>query len=116
MDRVNGDHFIKIVIWQELSLRRGYLPPLGATWFLYRVMLRFSSVPGSQPMEGNVSDVRHTSFGLPHPRDVDVPRDMDDRTSFPTPGEVIGQVARVVAVCLVLALLARVLVAFTGMQ
>jgi hypothetical protein len=41
---------------------------------------------------------------------------LDDRASYPTPGVVIGQIGRSVAVCLGLGLLARVIVAFTGMQ
>jgi hypothetical protein len=41
---------------------------------------------------------------------------MEEHDPFPTPGEIIGQMARVIAVCLMLGLLARVLVAFTGMQ
>jgi hypothetical protein len=63
-----------------------------------------------------VSDVRDSSFGLPHPHEADLASHSDDRASYPTPGMIIGQIARVIAVCLVLGLLARVLVAFTGMQ
>jgi hypothetical protein len=70
----------------------------------------------SQPMECAVSDVRHTSFGSPHPQEADLPLRMEDRASYPRPGEIVGQIARIVTVCLGLGLLARVLVAFTGMQ
>ncbi len=63
-----------------------------------------------------MSDVRDSSFGFPHPQEADLPLHVDDRASCPTPGMIIGQIARVVAVCLVLGLLARVLVSFTGMQ
>jgi hypothetical protein len=63
-----------------------------------------------------VSDVRHSSFGSPHPEETDLPLHMEDRASYPKPGEAVGQIARVIAVCLGLGLLARVLVAFTGMQ
>jgi hypothetical protein len=70
----------------------------------------------SQPMERDVSDARHSSFGLPYPHEADGSLFMEDRASYPKVGEVVGQIARVIAVCLVLGLLARVLVAFTGMQ
>ena len=63
-----------------------------------------------------MSDVRHSSFGLPHPEAADLPSPPDDRAAYPTPAMIIGQIARVVAVCLVLGLLARVLVSFTGIQ
>jgi hypothetical protein len=66
-------------------------------------------------MECDVSDARHGSFGSPHPRDTEVPLRMEERDTHPTPGEIIGQIARVITVCLGLGLLARVLVAFTGM-
>jgi hypothetical protein len=41
---------------------------------------------------------------------------MEAGRSFPTPGEILGQIARVIAVCLGLGLLARVVVAIIGMQ
>ncbi|HVC62739.1 MAG TPA: hypothetical protein VND19_20545 [Acetobacteraceae bacterium] len=63
-----------------------------------------------------MSDVRRNSYGSPQPQEAEIPLCMEDRESFPTPGEIIGQIARVIVVCLGLGLLARVLVAFTGMQ
>jgi hypothetical protein len=69
-----------------------------------------------EAMECDVSDVRNSSFGSPHPRDTEIPLRMEERDADPTPGEIIGQIARVIAVSLGLDLLARVLVAFTGMQ
>jgi hypothetical protein len=69
-----------------------------------------------------VSDLSRSSFGLPQPqgdgspRSAESPLYTEDRATYPTPGEVIGQIARVIAVCLGLGLLARVLVAFTGIQ
>ncbi len=63
-----------------------------------------------------MSDVRHTSFDSPHPDDAVIPLGMEESDSCPTPGEIVSQIARVIAVCLGLGLLARVLVAFTGMQ
>ena len=63
-----------------------------------------------------MSDARHSSFGLPHADEADGSLREEDRAAFPTPGEITGQIARVIAVCLGLGLLARVLVAFTGMQ
>jgi hypothetical protein len=69
-----------------------------------------------EAMECDVSDVRHSSYGSPHPRDTEVPLGIEERNTYPTPGEIIGQIARVIAVCLGLGLLARVLVAFTGMH
>lgn len=67
-------------------------------------------------MECDVDNVRHSSFGSPHPGDAETPLYLDDGASYPRAGEIIGQIARVIAVCLGLGLLARVLVAFTGMQ
>lgn len=61
-------------------------------------------------------NVRHSSFGSPHPHDVELPLSVDEQNPYPRPGEIIGQIARVIAVCLGLGLLARVLVAFTGIQ
>jgi hypothetical protein len=66
--------------------------------------------------EGDVDHVRQSQFGSPQRQESDAPLNMEDRASCPTPGEVIGQIGRVIAVCLGLGLLARVLVAFTGMQ
>ncbi|MGA3398466.1 MAG: hypothetical protein ABSC95_04540 [Acetobacteraceae bacterium] len=63
-----------------------------------------------------MSDVPHSSFGSPHPQDTEIPLRMEERSSYPTPGEIISQITRVVAVCLGLGLLARVLVAFVGMH
>jgi hypothetical protein len=63
-----------------------------------------------------VRSVRHNSFGLPHPQDTETTLHMEERASYPTPSEIVGQIARVIAVCLGLGLLARVLIAFTGMQ
>jgi hypothetical protein len=65
-------------------------------------------------MEWDVGDVRHSSFGSPHPQETELPLSIDDTDGYPTPGEIIGQIARVIAVCLVLGLLARVLVTFIG--
>jgi hypothetical protein len=87
----------------------------GSTWHLYRVMLTFPAF-SSQPMECVVSDVRHTSFGSPHPQAADLRFRMEDRASYPTPGAIIGQIARIITVCLGLGVVARVLVAFTGTQ
>jgi hypothetical protein len=70
----------------------------------------------SQPMECAVSDVRPSSYGLPQPQEADLPLGWEDRTSHPRPTEIIGQITRTIAVCLGLGLLARVLVAFTGMH
>ena len=67
-------------------------------------------------MECDVSDSRHSSYGLPHPQGADSPLHIDDHANYPRPGEVIGQIARVISVCLALGLLARVVVALTGMQ
>lgn len=67
-------------------------------------------------MECDVSDIRHSSYGSPHPQEAESPLRMEDRASYPTPGEIIGQIASVIAVCLGLGLLARVLVNFAGMQ
>jgi len=67
-------------------------------------------------MECDVSDVRHSSYGSPHSQEAEPPLRMENCDSFPTPGEIIGQIARVIAVCLALGLLARVLVGFVGMQ
>jgi hypothetical protein len=64
----------------------------------------------------DVGEFRHTSYGSPHPHDAEIPADMDHRASWPTQGEVFGQIARVIVVCLGLGLLARVLVAFTGIH
>ncbi len=63
-----------------------------------------------------MSDVRHSSYGVPQPQGAESPLYMEDRASYPTPGEVVSQIARVIAVCLGLGLLARVLIAFTGMH
>ena len=63
-----------------------------------------------------MSDISHSSFGAPHPQDTDESLPMDVGQSFPTPGEILGQIARVIAVCLGLGLLARVVVAVVGMQ
>jgi hypothetical protein len=63
-----------------------------------------------------VSDISHRSFGGPHPQDAEGSLRMEAGRSFPTPGEILGQIARVIAVCLGLGLLARVVVAIIGMQ
>jgi hypothetical protein len=63
-----------------------------------------------------VREVHHSSYGAPHPQDTEIPLGMEDHASFPTQGEIFGQIARVIVVCLGLGLLARVLVAFTGMH
>ena len=64
-----------------------------------------------------MDNVRQSSFGSPHPGDdTEAPLYLDDGASYPRPGEIIGQIARVISVCLGLGLLARVLVAFTGVQ
>jgi hypothetical protein len=66
-------------------------------------------------MECDMRGARHSSFGSPYPHDTEAPLYMEERASYPTPGEIVGQITRVIAVCLGLGLLARVLVAFTGM-
>jgi hypothetical protein len=91
------------------------MPAVGVAWLLYGAM----GMSGGEiiaAMERDVSEVRHTSYGSPHPQDTEIPVGIDDQPSWPTQGEVFGQIGRVIAVCLGLGLLARVLVAFTGMQ
>jgi hypothetical protein len=92
-----------------------YTPVAGAAWLLYRAIPHIRGVL-IQAMERAMSDVRRTSFGSVHPQDTEIPRRMDDLTYCPTPGEIFGQISRVIAACLVLGLLARVLVAFTGVH
>jgi hypothetical protein len=65
-------------------------------------------------MECVVNDVRFTSFGSPAPREPEVPFMLEDISTVPTPGKVISQIGRVVAICLGFGLLAHVLVAFVG--
>lgn len=66
--------------------------------------------------ECDVSDVRHSSYGSPHPQQGESPLLMEDCNTAPTPGEIIGQIGRTIAVCLGLGLIARVIVAFVGMH
>lgn len=72
--------------------------------------------PFNEAMECDVSDVRHSSFGSPQLQDTEIPLDIAETNPYPTPGEIIGQIARVIAVCLGLGLVARVLVTFIGAQ
>ena len=58
----------------------------------------------------------YSSYGSRHPQEVESPLPVEERASYPTPGEVIGQIARVIAVCLGLGVLARVFVAMLGVQ
>jgi hypothetical protein len=67
-------------------------------------------------MECDVRNFHYSSYGSPHPQEVESPLPVEDRASYPTPGEVVGQIARVIAVCLGLGVLARVLVAMLGVQ
>lgn len=61
-------------------------------------------------------EVHHSSYGAPYPQDSEIPLRMEDHASCPTQGEIFGQIARVIVVCLGLGLLARVLVVFTGVH
>ena len=55
-----------------------------------------------------------SSYGLPHTQDADIFLPPDEPHHDPTPAEICGQIARVIAVCLGLGLLARVLMVFIG--
>jgi hypothetical protein len=66
-----------------------------------------------------VCDVRnfhHGGFSLSHPQGAVSPLHLEDHACYPTLGKPIGQIARVIALCLVLGLPARVLVAVPGVQ
>ena len=64
----------------------------------------------------SVSRIRESTFGVPKAPDDDLPLCAKETTAYPTPGEIIGQIGLVVAICLGLGLLARVIVAFVGVQ
>jgi hypothetical protein len=100
---------------REVSICRRYARPGGTAWHLYRAA-RHIGATLIVAKECGVSDVRHSSYGSPHPDQADSPLLLEDLNTGPTPGEIIGQIGRVIAVCLGLGLLARVLIAFTGMQ
>lgn len=65
-------------------------------------------------MEVGVDRLPDTSYGSPQPQAEEASLYMEDRASYPTPGEVLGQIGRVIVVCLGLGLLARILVALVG--
>ena len=65
-------------------------------------------------MECDLSNVRRSSIGSPSPHEAAVPLLMEDLDSCQTPRQVIGEIGRVVAVCLSLGVLARALVAIVG--
>jgi hypothetical protein len=65
-------------------------------------------------MECVVERLRDTAFGSPGGEDADALLQVDDLQCFPTPGEIVSQIGLVIAVCLGLGLLARVLVAVVG--
>ena len=61
-----------------------------------------------------VDDFRHTSFGSPANHKPETRFLMEDISSYPTPGKVFADIGRVIAVCLALGVLARILVAIVG--
>ena len=64
-------------------------------------------------MECEVDRLQDTAFGAPTQHD-DAPLFAEDLDSYPTPSEIVGQIALVIAVCLGLGLLARLLVSMVG--
>ena len=65
-------------------------------------------------MEYSVDQLRETAFGSPKQQAEQAPLDLEGLQSCPTPGEVLSQIGVVIAVCLGLGLLARILVAYVG--
>jgi len=70
----------------------------------------------SVAMEGDVDRPGETSYGFPHPENETVSWQAEDRARCPAPREVIGQIGRIVFVCLVLGLLVRLLIAIVGVD
>ncbi|HUB15025.1 MAG TPA: hypothetical protein VMB34_23965 [Acetobacteraceae bacterium] len=58
--------------------------------------------------------LRDTAFGAPRSQDDAAPLRLDELESCPTPGQIVSQIGLVIAVCLGLGLLARMLVAIVG--
>jgi hypothetical protein len=85
--------------------------PIGRARRLYRDPSHIRHITA---MECVVNDVRFTSFGSPAPREPEVPFMREDISTCRTPGKVISQIGRVIAICLGLGLLAHVLVAPVG--
>ena len=65
-------------------------------------------------MECDLSNVRRSSIGSPSPHEAPIPLLTEDLDSCPTPSQVIGEIGRVVVVCLGLGILAHALVAIVG--
>lgn len=59
---------------------------------------------------------RDTSFGYPRQKPETTMWQTEDLDPCPTPAEVIGQIGRIILICLILGLLARLLVAVVGVQ
>ena len=65
-------------------------------------------------MECIVHDARPRSYGSPAPREAEMPFFMEDIDTIPTPGRMLTEIGRVIAVCLGLGVLAHILVAIIG--
>jgi len=73
-----------------------------------RIAIKFDGCP--------LDRTRETTFGVPKAPDEHLPLLLEESTAYPTPGEIVGQIGLVVAICLGLGLLARVIVAFVGVH
>lgn len=78
---------------------------------------RASYPPIAVKIDGcSLSRIRETTFGVPKAPDDDLPLSFEETAAYPTPQEIIGQIGLVVATCLGLGLLARLVVAFVGIH
>lgn len=59
-------------------------------------------------------NLHHRSVGSPAQDEPERPMLVDDRSTWPRPGEVFAEIGRVIVVCLGLGVVAHILVAIVG--